>query len=77
MDTLYSSDPKNVSKCQIYLSYISCDEVKENSPSKIGLIFRLDVGMPTEVRERSQLKKNVKFYTFGPVDIIIIFTHPR
>ena len=44
---------------------------------KIGLIFRLDVGMPTEVRERSQLKKNVKFYTFGPVDIIIIFTHPR
>ena len=38
MGTLYSSDPKNVSKCQMYLSYITCDEVNENSPSKIGLM---------------------------------------
>ena len=39
MDTLHSSDPKNVSKFQMYLSYITCDEVNENSPSKTGLSF--------------------------------------
>ena len=32
-----SKRSKNVSKFQSYLSYITCDEVIKNSPSKIGL----------------------------------------